>query len=142
MESLNSVVLIGRPTKDPELRFTPSGTAVCTFTLAVDRTFKNKDGQKEADFLPIVIWNKLAELTANNVTKGRLIAVSGRIQTRTYEGQDGQKKYITEIIASEVQYLDKKDKQAGQTAPQQTEDNGFPKDEDFFPADPNEDVPF
>ena len=104
---MNKVVLIGRLTKDPELKFTQgSGTAVATFTVAVDRKF-SKDGQKEADFIPIVVWGKQAESTANYMSKGKLIGISGRIQTRTYDAKDGTKRYVTEVVAEEVQFLDK-----------------------------------
>lgn len=103
---MNKVVLIGRLTKDPELRFTPgNGTAVASFTLAVDRKYK-KDGQQEADFIPIVVWGKQAESTANYVTKGKLVGVSGRIQTRSYDAKDGNKRYVTEVVADEVQFLE------------------------------------
>lgn len=143
---MNKVVLIGRLTRDPELRFTAgSGSAVTTFTLAVDRNFKNKDGQKEADFIPIVVWNKLAEVIANNVTKGRLVAVSGRIQTRTYEGNDGQKRYVTEVVADDFQFLDKKDgnsPSAPRPASTGAPAGGNLPDEDFFPADGEDDIPF
>lgn len=105
---MNKVVLIGRLTKDPELKFTPgSGTAVATVTLAVDRRLPNKDGQREADFIPVVIWGKQAENTANYVGKGRLIGVSGRIQVRSYDAKDGTKRYVTEVVAEEVQFLDR-----------------------------------
>lgn len=105
---MNKVVLIGRLTKDPELRFTPgSGTAVATVTLAVDRRLPNKDGQREADFISVVIWGKSAENTANYMGKGRLMGVSGRIQTRSYDAKDGTKRYVTEVVAEEVQFLDK-----------------------------------
>lgn len=105
---MNKVVLIGRLTKDPELKFTPgTGTAVATLTLAVDRRISNKNGQREADFIPIVIWGKAAENTATYMAKGRLMAVSGRIQTRSYEAKDGTKRYITEVVAEEVKFLDK-----------------------------------
>lgn len=103
---MNKVTLIGRPTKDPELKFTPgAGTAVTTLTLAVDRSFV-KDGKKEADFIPIVIWGKQAESTAQWVHKGKLMAVSGRMQTRNYENKNGDKVYITEVVAEEVQFLE------------------------------------
>jgi single-strand DNA-binding protein len=103
---MNKVVLIGRLTKDPELRFTPGkGAAVCTFTIAIDRRF-SKDGQREADFIPIVVWNKQAESTANYMTKGKLIGISGRIQTRCYLAKDNTKRYVTEVIADEVQFLE------------------------------------
>jgi single-strand DNA-binding protein len=99
-------VLIGRLTKDPELRFTPgNGTAVTTFTIAIDRRFK-REGQNEADFIPVVVWGKQAESTANYMNKGRLIGISGRIQTRSYEAKDGTRRYVTEVVAEEVQFLD------------------------------------
>ena len=103
---MNKVVLIGRLTKDPELKFTPgNGTAVATFTIAVDRKF-SKDSQKEADFIPVVVWGKQAESTANYMSKGKLMGVSGRIQTRSYDAKDGSKRYVTEVIAEEVQFLE------------------------------------
>ena len=95
---MNKVTLIGRLTKEPELKYTPgAGTAVLTVTLAVDRRF-NKEGQKETDFIPVVIWGKQAESTAQYVSKGKLIAVSGRIQTRNYDHKDGYKVYVTEVV--------------------------------------------
>lgn len=103
---MNKVVLIGRLTKDPELKYTPgSGTAVTTITLAVDRRF-SKDNQKEADFIPVVVWGKSAESTAQYMAKGRLMGVSGRIQTRSYEAKDGGRRYVTEVVAEEVQFLE------------------------------------
>ena len=103
---MNKVVLIGRLAKDPELRFTPgTGTAVATITLAIDRR-SSKDGQRDADFIPVV----KAEGTANHMTKGRLIGVAGRIQTRSYDAKDGSKRYITEIVEDEVQFLEWGDK--------------------------------
>jgi single-strand DNA-binding protein len=104
---MNKVVLIGRLTKDPELRFTPgSGTAVASITLAVDRRFSKDSQQREADFIPVVIWGKQAETTANYVSKGKLLGVSGRIQTRSYDAKDGTKRYVTEVVAEEVQFLE------------------------------------
>ncbi len=103
---MNKVVLIGRLTKDPELKFTPgTGTAVATFTLAVDRRF-SKEKEKEADFIPIVVWGKQAESTANYMSKGKLMGVSGRIQARNYDAKDGTKRYVTEVVADEVQFLE------------------------------------
>lgn len=104
---MNKVVLIGRLTKDPELRFTPgSGAAVTTLTLAVDK-YNTKTGQREADFVPVVVWGKQAESTANYMSKGSQMAISGRIQTRSYEAKDGTKRYVTEVVATEVQFLSK-----------------------------------
>lgn len=103
---MNKTVLVGRLTADPTLKYTAgAGTAVATFTLAVDRTFK-KDGQPEADFIPIVVWGKQAESVSQYTAKGKLIAVSGRIQTRSYEAKDGGKRYITEVVSEEVKFLE------------------------------------
>ena len=105
---MNKVVLIGRLTKDPELKFTPgTGTAVTRFTLAVDRR-TSKDGQREADFISIVAWNKTAELVANYMSKGSLVGISGRIQTSTYDAKDGTKRYSTDVVVDEVQFLESK----------------------------------
>ncbi len=106
---LNRVVLIGRLTRDPELRYTPSGVAVANFTLAVDRNFKNAQGEREADFIPCVVYRQLAELCANYLSKGKLAAVDGRIQIRSYDGQDGQKRWVTEVIAENVRFLSPKE---------------------------------
>mgnify|MGYP001176418361 FL=1 len=102
---MNHIVTIGRLTRDPEIRYTPNGVAVATFTLAVDRPINNDNGEREADFIPIVVWRKLAENCANHLRKGRLVAVEGRLQIRTYE-KDGQNRRIAEVVASEVKFLD------------------------------------
>lgn len=107
---LNRVILIGRLTRDPELKYIPSGTPVVNFTLAVDRIFTNKQGERETDFVPIVVWRKTAENCANYLGKGSLVAVDGRLQVRSYE-QDGQRRYITEVVADDVRFLDKKGEQ-------------------------------
>lgn len=104
---INKIILIGRLTKDVELRYTESGKAVANFTLAVDRPFKNQNGKKEADFIKIVVWGKQAESCANHIGKGRLVAIDGRLQIRSYNGNDGQRKYITEVVADTVKFLDK-----------------------------------
>lgn len=111
---INSVVLIGRLVADPELRYIPStGKAVATFSMAVDRGFTGKDGQKQTDFFNIVVWGKTAENCSNFISKGRLVAIRGMIQNRSYENNNGAKKYITEIVADEVQFLDKKKEDSG-----------------------------
>ncbi len=97
---LNRVILIGRLTKDPELRYTPAGVAVTQFTLAVDRSFSGNREEREADFIPVVTWRQLAETCANYLRKGRLAAVEGRIQVRNYENNEGRRVYITEVIAA------------------------------------------
>lgn len=103
---LNRVILIGRLTKDPELRYTPTGIAVTVFTLAVDRPFVREGGEKEADFIPIVTWRQLAETCANYLRKGRLTAVEGRIQVRHYDNNEGKRVYVTEVIADNVRFLE------------------------------------
>lgn len=106
---LNRVILIGRLTKDPELRYTPNGKAVASFSLAVDRPFKNQAGEREADFINIVVWGPQAESSANYLGKGKLAAVDGRLQIRSFDGQDGQKRWITEVVAESVKFLSPKD---------------------------------
>ncbi|WP_122645966.1 single-stranded DNA-binding protein [Enterococcus mediterraneensis] len=103
---INNVVLVGRLTKDPDLRYTASGSAVATFTLAVNRNFTNQSGEREADFINCVIWRKPAETMANYARKGTLLGVTGRIQTRSYENQQGQRVYVTEVVAENFQLLE------------------------------------
>lgn len=105
---MNRVVLVGRLTKDPDLRYTPAGVTVATFTLAVNRPFKNGQGEQEADFIQCVVWRKPAENVANFLKKGSLAGVDGRVQTRNYEGNDGKRVYVTEIVAESVQFLEPK----------------------------------
>lgn len=105
---LNRIVLIGRLTRDPELRFTQSGKAVCQFTLAVDRPFTGADGNREADFINIVVWNKAGESSAQYLAKGRMAAVDGRLQIRSYDDKDGNRRYATEVIAENVRFLSPK----------------------------------
>ncbi|MFT9117635.1 MAG: single-stranded DNA-binding protein [Sporolactobacillus sp.] len=111
---INRVVLVGRLTKTPELRYTPKGVAVTTFTLAVNRPFTNQQGERQADFIPIVVWRTSAENAANYLSKGSLVGIDGRIQTRSYETNEGRRVYVTEVVADSVQYLEKK---GARTAP-------------------------
>jgi single-strand DNA-binding protein len=101
---LNRALLVGRLTRDPELRRTSNGKAVASFNLAVERNFK-KENEQEADFINIVAWGKVAENTANYCSKGSLVSVDGRIQTRNYENNQGQKVYVTEVVAESVQFI-------------------------------------
>lgn len=103
---LNSVCLVGRLTKDPELRYTPNNQAVATFSLAVNRNFKSQNGEREADFINCVIWRQQAENLANWAKKGNLVGITGRIQTRNYEGTDGKRVYVTEVVADSFQLLE------------------------------------
>lgn len=148
---MNSVILIGRLTRDPELRFTSAGRAVTTFSIAVDRPFIGKDGQKQTDFFNIVVWGKSAENCANYLVKGRLTAIKGSIQNRSYETQEGQKRYITEIVADSVQFLewgDKGERPAQGNKPYQGQSSNNdvfePEglDSDGFRALDDDDVPF
>ena len=103
---INNVVLVGRLTKDPDLRYTANGTGVASFTLAVNRNFTNQSGEREADFINCVIWRKPAETLANYARKGTLLGVTGRIQTRSYDNQQGQRVYVTEVVADNFQLLE------------------------------------
>lgn len=120
---INNVVLTGRLTKDVELKYTQSGTAVGTFTLAVDRQFKNAQGEKETDFVNVVIWKKSAEALVNYTRKGSLIGITGRIQTRNYENQQGNRVFVTEVVAEGFTFLESKNSQSGQQDPSQRQDN-------------------
>lgn len=105
---LNRIVIIGRLTRDPEMRQTPSGTAVCTFTLAVDRGFKSANGERETDFIPVVVWRQLGENCAQYLAKGKLAAVDGRLQIRTYKDKDGNNRIAAEVVADNVRFLSPK----------------------------------
>lgn len=119
---MNRVILVGRLTKDPELRFTPNGVAVATFTLAVNRAFTNQNGEREADFINCVVWRRPAENAANYLKKGSLAGVDGRVQTRHYEGQDGKRVYVTEVLAESVQFLEPKGSSQGDSNIQQRQE--------------------
>ena len=106
----NKVFLIGRLVKDPEIRYTQSGKAVASFTLAIDRPFKDENGNKATDFIPIVAWGKTAQLCSDYLNKGRQVAIFGRIQTRNYTADDGTKRYVTEVIAEEVEFIGNREK--------------------------------
>jgi single-strand DNA-binding protein len=126
---MNRVVLVGRLTKDPDLRYTPNGVPVATFTLAVNRPFSSQAGEREADFINCVVWRKPAENVANFLKKGSLAGVDGRIQTRNYEGQDGKRVYVTEVQAESVQFLEPKNSSGS---------GGGRSDNDHFGAPPRE----
>lgn len=111
---INSVVLVGRMARDAELRYTPSNQAVATFTLAVNRNFKNQNGEREADFINCVIWRQQAENLVNWVKKGTLIGITGRIQTRNYENQQGQRVYVTEIVVDNFMLLESRQQRDNQ----------------------------
>lgn len=142
---LNNVSLVGRLTKDVELRYTPSNVAVATFTLAVNRTFKNENGEREADFINCVMWRQQAENLANWAKKGALIGITGRIQTRSYDNQQGQRVYVTEVVAEQFQLLESRNSQGQQNnqgrAQQQMPD--FSRSANTDPLDiSSDDLPF
>lgn len=112
---INRVVLVGRLTRDPELRYTPSGVAVANFTIAVNRPFSNQQGERDADFISIVVWRRAAENVANFVGKGSLVGIDGRLQTRSYDNNEGKRVYITEVVADSVQFLEPKGQKGGPT---------------------------
>jgi len=139
---MNRIILIGRLTKDPELRYTPNGVAVTTFTLAVDRPFSNNQGEREADFINIVTWRGLAETCANYLKKGRLTAVEGRLQIRNYENNEGKKVYVSEVVSDNVRFLESSGGQSSQGSGgnQQSygsnQNSGFNRDQNRFNEDP------
>lgn len=122
---MNHVTLIGRLTKDPEVRYTQSGTPVGTFTLAVDRRVA-KDKPKEADFIPCVVWGKTAEVVGNWCKKGKQVGVEGRIQVRSYDAKDGSKRYVTEVIVNDLELLGKSDGSNKQGGREQLTDEDIP----------------
>lgn len=132
---MNNVVLVGRLTKDPELRYLTSGTAVATFTLAIDRDYKNKDGSITTDFIPVEIMGKPAEFVANYITKGRLVAIQGSVRVDRYETPDGEKRTFTKVAGRNIQALESKSKaEQGEQAPQEAQAE--------FSAVDDDDVPF
>lgn len=137
---MNRIVLIGRLTRDPELKFTQSGKAVATFSIAVNRPFSK---EKEADFFNVVVWGKSAENCANYLAKGRLVGLEGRLQSRSYETQDGQKRYVTEVIADNVEFLEWGNKE--EQSPARKNDDFGTVDIDmseFTAMDDSEDIPY
>ena len=137
---LNNVVLVGRIVRDPELRYTPQNTAVATFTLAVNRRFKNAQGEREADFINCVIWRQPAENLTNWAKKGTLVGITGSIQVRNYENKEGQRVYVTEVLADSFQMLESN---SNKTEKEKTKSN---QDKDPFAGSPMEvsddDLPF
>lgn len=129
---LNSVIIMGRLTRDPEMRHTQNGTAVASLTLACDRDFKPKSGEKETDFIDVVVWGKTAEFSANYFNKGRMAIVEGRLQVRNWQDKDGNKRKSTEVVADRMYFGDSKQDGKKQTAPS----------DDFEEIDDDGDIPF
>ncbi len=141
---MNKVILIGRLTKDPELRYTASNIAYCQFTVAVDRRYKSENGQQTADFIGVAAWRQTAEFVSKYFSKGNKIGITGSIQTRTWDDKEGQKHYITEVVADEVEFVESKKKETSEyqgvadpdTGKQSNADNFYVLDED------DGDIPF
>lgn len=129
---LNSVIIMGRLTRDPEMRHTQNGTAVASLTLACDRDFKPKNGEKETDFIDVVVWGKTAEFAANYFNKGRMAIVEGRLQVRGWQDKDGNKRKSTEVVADRMYFGDSKQEGKKQTAPS----------DDFAEIEDDGDLPF
>jgi len=123
MASLNRVILIGNLTRDPELRYTPDGTPVASFTIAVNRSFTTRQGEREADFIPVVVWRKRAETCSEYLAKGSQVAVDGRLQIRNYEDKDGIKRRVAEVVAWRVEFLQRLKKQPPPEIPQEVVEN-------------------
>lgn len=148
---MNRIILLGRLTRDPEVRYTQTGRVVCQFTLAVDRPFANQEGQREADFIPVVIWGKQAETCGNSLTKGQRVLVEGRLQVRSYDAKDGSKRYVSEVIADRFEFIERKaDSMAAHSNSNPTRSNNNPAPsqngggmESFGSAVPfDEEIPF
>ena len=142
---MNKAILVGRLTKDPELKTTGSGVSVCSFTIAVNRRFRNAEGNYDADFINCVAWRQQAEFLAKFFAKGRMVGLVGSIQTRSYD-KDGQRVYVTEVVADEISFVDSKSSGGDSTAPV-AQNNSAPSDsfgaaDGFMPMPADDDLPF
>jgi len=136
---MNKVILVGNLTKDPELITTNTGVSMCRFTVAVQRRFASSDGNRETDFIPVVVWRSQADNCYKYLKKGSRAGVVGSIQTRNYEGQDGQKRYVTEVVADEVEFLSTRSTEDGKDAPAAEKKAEV---SDFEPVVDDDDLPF
>ncbi|HEY9062183.1 MAG TPA: single-stranded DNA-binding protein [Pseudobacteroides sp.] len=138
---MNKAILMGRLTKEPELRYTSTNnTPVCSFTLAVNRAFSKQGEEKQADFIPVVVWNKLAEFCGKYFQKGRQVVIVGRIQTRTWDDNEGKRHYVTEIVAEEAHFADSKKSEESSSKPSF---GGTSSSEDgFYPIGDDDELPF
>jgi len=140
---MNKWIGIGRLTKDPELRYTPSGLATCSFTVAIDRPFTNQQGNREADFINVVTWRKQAENVAKYVSKGRLVAVEGRVQTRNYENNEGRRVFVTEVVSDNVRFLESANQERSAADVYEPANNDpFKAEGDFITNMSDKDLPF
>ena len=142
---MNKAILMGRLTKDPEIRYTSTNnTAVCNFTLAVDRRFSRQGEERQADFIMVVAWSKLAEFCSKYFQKGQQVAVVGRIQTRTWDDNEGKRHYVTEVVAEEAHFADSKRSNNGSNSNfNNSNNNNDSGDNDgFYPLDDDDELPF
>ncbi|NLD46750.1 MAG: single-stranded DNA-binding protein [Clostridiaceae bacterium] len=138
---MNKAIIMGRLTRDPELRYTnANNTPVCSFTLAVDRQFSRQGEERQADFIPIVAWSKTAEFCSKYFTKGLKVAVVGRIQTRTWDDNEGKKHYVTEVVAEEAHFADSKKGEG--TAARPSDIGGGQPSDGFYPLEEDDELPF
>lgn len=134
---MNKIILMGRLTRDPEVRYTTTGKAVCQFTLAVNRPFVNNEGQREADFINIIVWGKSGELAGNSLSKGHRVLIEGRLQIRNYDGKDGKKHYVTEVITNSFEFIESKNYHSGSENNTTSVMDGFSSEDAF-----DEEIPF
>ena len=140
---INRAILVGRLTRDPELRRTANDIPVATFTLAVNRPYSNPSGESDADFIQCVVWRRKAETVSQFLSKGSLVGVEGRIQTRTYDDQEGNRKYITEVLCDSVQFLEPRSASDNQSSTQEREEpRSKPKEEKIPDVVSEDDLPF
>lgn len=139
---MNKIVLMGRLTKDPEVRYTQSGKVVCQFTIAVDRPFSGEDGKKEADFIPIIVWGKPAEIAGNSLAKGHRVLVEGRLQIRSYDDSKGVKRWVSEVIANSFEFIERKADGNNSSPAAAPTSNPSPMDSFGTPVHFNEEIPF
>ncbi len=145
---MNRIILIGNLTRDPELRYTPEGTSVASFTVAVNRSFVNREGEREADFIPVVVWQKRAETCTEYLMKGSQVAVDGRLQVRNYEDKDGIRRRVAEVVAYRVEFLQRLKKQPSPEVPEEKVENEIDKVPSPEPEEPSskpeekDDIPF
>ena len=145
---MNRIILIGNLTRDPELRYTPEGTPVVSFTVAVNRSFVNREGEREADFIPVVVWQKRAETCTEYLMKGSQVAVDGRLQVRNYEDKDGIRRRVAEVVAYRVEFLQRLKKQPSLEVPEEKVENEIDKVPSPEPEEPSskpeekDDIPF
>ncbi len=145
---MNRIILIGNLTRDPELRYTPEGTPVTSFTVAVNRSFVNREGEREADFIPVVVWRKRAETCTEYLMKGSQVAIDGRLQVRTYEDKDGIRRWVTEVIAQRVEFLQRLKRQPSPEVHEEKVENEIDKvpspelEESSSKPEEKNDIPF